>query len=137
MRWKCPQCDQMAIVPDGAEKVNCRCTLVDTFPRRHMVPDPPGWATRAIQYVESTKEWIAAGCPLRTDHEILAIVDVYCSRCPWHKEQRCTHAKCGCGVLTPDGERATLLGRMIGGAFVNKLRRATEACPDGRFKAKV
>lgn len=73
--------------------------------------------SRAVRYARSTARWLAAGRPVRSDgavQELLAI----CQACQHFQGNTC--AVCGCKINTAGG-------------WTNKLRRATEACPIGKW----
>jgi hypothetical protein len=80
---------------------------------------------KAMNYQAAVRRWFAAGRPERTDEEIAAIYDEHCSKCDMYDKVRKICNSCGCPA-TKDQP-----------ALRNKLRMATEACPLGRFPAKV
>lgn len=81
-------------------------------------PTMPGMAKR---YISSTAKWLAAGAPTRSDSEVESLLSI-CRGCEWWRDGSC--GKCGCRLNKGNG---------IG----NKLRRATESCPVGKWGAKV
>lgn len=88
-------------------------------------------ANRAGRYVQSTVEWASAGVPERTDEDVNRIAAI-CVKCEHFNSGICNHKNCGCGVRTTTGEQ-TLVGIIFGGGMVNKIRRATEHCPIGKW----
>lgn len=84
-------------------------------------------------YVTATMRWEAAGRPVRTDEQVDAILADHCATCPYFADARCTHPLCGCQIRSSAGERQQLLSWLIPAAMLNKLRMATERCPDGRW----
>lgn len=84
-------------------------------------------------YVTSTMRWEAAGRPTRTDEQVDKILHEHCSVCPLFAESRCTHRDCGCQVRSVSGERIPIIGWLLPRGMLNKLRMATEKCPDGRW----
>ena len=72
-------------------------------------------------YAKAVVHWMAAGYPERTNEEVENLYMTYCEPCKHRVDTRC--AKCRCRVSK------------IGPALTNKLRMATEACPDGKFLA--
>jgi hypothetical protein len=90
--------------------------------------------SRGRRYVTSTMRWLAAGSPIRSDDQVDEIFATHCVPCPWLVDNVCTHKGCQCNVVSSRAESRTILGRILGGGMVNKLRRRTEKCPDGRWK---
>lgn len=80
---------------------------------------------KVMNYQAAVRKWFAAGRPERTQEEIDAIYDEHCSKCSMYDKERKICNSCGCPA-TKDQP-----------ALRNKLRMATEACPLGRFPAKV
>ena len=80
---------------------------------------------KAMNYQAAIRKWFAAGRPERTDEEIQAIYEEHCSKCDMFDKERQVCNSCGC----PANKHQP--------ALRNKLRMATEACPLGRFPAKV
>lgn len=108
VRWRCRQCGRTAkILPELP--VRCSCGVITTA--------PPSVLTRVRAYRDSTARWQAAGCPLRSEEEVEALRDV-CAACEHYNGEVCV--KCGCSVVR-------------GSVFGDKLRRATESCPAGKW----
>jgi hypothetical protein len=73
----------------------------------------PGAGEALMRYVESTKAWVLQGKPVRTDAQVLAILDI-CNGC-----EQFDGAKCGiCGCMIN-----------VGGGWTSKARRLNEHCP--------
>lgn len=84
--------------------------------------DKVGNIEAATRYAESTLDWMAKGCPIRTDSEVLQVLDT-CKACEQfvkHNEQSGHCQVCGCSVN-------------VYGGFVNKAKRSTEHCPLGKW----
>lgn len=80
--------------------------------------DKVGNVEAATRYAEATLDWMAKGCPVRTDSEVLQVLDT-CKACEHfikHNDQSGYCQVCGCSVN-------------VYGGFVNKAKRATEHCP--------
>jgi len=80
---------------------------------------------KAVNYATAMRKWVAAGSPVRTDEEISAIFDEHCNKCAMFDKVRGVCNSCGCPASKDQP------------AIRNKLKMATEACPLGRFPAKV
>lgn len=83
----------------------------------------PGMVEKIGRYATSTQNWIAAGSPIRNDEEVEAALKICqgCEQFSANKDGETGHCKlCGCEV-----------NRM--GGMVNKIRRATEHCPLGKW----
>lgn len=80
---------------------------------------------KAVNYATAMRKWVAAGRPVRTDEEISAIFDEHCNGCAMFDKARGVCNSCGCPASKDQP------------AIRNKLKMATEACPLGRFPAKV
>lgn len=83
----------------------------------------PGMVEKIGRYATSTQNWIAAGSPIRNDEEVEAALTICrgCEQFSANKDGETGHCKlCGCEV-----------NRM--GGMVNKIRRATEHCPLGKW----
>jgi len=78
------------------------------------------------RYSQAVVRWVAAGCPTRSDQETLAIY------------QLCRNGRCGKYVDTGKIEKCGSCGCRIsqdGTALLNKIRMATEWCPEGLWDA--
>jgi len=93
--------------------------------RCNAAPSGTSLSARLGRYARAMKRWWDAGKPVRTDDEVAALLDI-CRRCEYY-DARGKCALCDCPINI--GENA---------AF-NKLRMATEQCPDNppRWPAKV
>lgn len=85
----------------------------------------PNMLEKAISYASSVRKWVAAGKPERTQEEMDAIWETHCSGCRMYDKVKKVCNSCGCPASTDQP------------SLKNKLRMATEACPLGRFPAKV
>jgi hypothetical protein len=104
----------------------CQSSIVTNRPNciaRCPKPGPevvmPGYGKRYKSLKSAHQKWSAAGKPVRTDERVAEIYDQHCSQCPMLKETVAGQACSLCGCLL-SRERN----------FMNKLRWATEACPD-------
>lgn len=78
---------------------------------------------RIRKYRKSAIKWIKAGRPKRTDKEISSLL-VICKACENYQPKDDQSGKCGlCGCHLS----------LNGPTIVNKLRMATETCPDSRW----
>lgn len=82
---------------------------------------------RIARYLDARSKWVAAGKPTRSDEQVRELLSI-CQACPQYKAHSRKHGKCklcGCALNL--------------GSALNKLRWATEACPDEppRWKASV
>jgi len=87
--------------------------------------ETPNLLQKVMNYSAAVRKWVAAGRPERTDEEIQAIYDEHCSKCSMYDKERNICNSCGCPANKDQP------------ALRNKLRMGTEACPLGRFPAKV
>lgn len=85
--------------------------------------ETPNLMQKAVSYAKAVRRWVAAGKPERTQEEVEAIYEEHCSKCAMFQNGVCN--SCGCPASTDQPP------------LRNKLRMATEACPLGRFPAKV
>jgi hypothetical protein len=126
----CPICTFDArILPIGFENATRKCDGRPMPHRKYTGPwprtdtPPPSLARQAWSYATAVAKWTAAGQPNRTDTEVAELLKI-CQACPHFI--RCDSGndiggKCGlCGC--PCNES--------GSALQNKLRMATEHCPD-------
>lgn len=74
----------------------------------------PSLLQRAVRFAAATGKWAMAGCPLRTEEQITAILESHCQPCPEFTGHECRL----CGCKTNDKKR-----------LMNKLALATEHCP--------
>ena len=100
------------------------CDLYEPVQRQVECPDKggqfPSLAEQLKNYATATARWVASGTPVRSEEEILVILNI-CESCDLYDkaQQRCT--KCGCNANN---------GRS---ALWNKLAMATERCPLGKW----
>lgn len=87
---------------------------------------------RGVRYGRALARWIAAGSPLRSDERVNQILDEHCYGCELFTGQTCGHKRCGCQIRS--AEQDSQFG--VAAPLVNKLRMATEACPDGKWEAE-
>jgi len=71
-----------------------------------------------MHYATALARWTAAGFPKRSQEEVVRIETTICRPCEHYLDGRCK--KCGCRVTQ-------------GQAMVNKIRMATENCPEGKW----
>lgn len=84
---------------------------------------PPGISRQLSGYALAVSRWLAAGAPSRTDRQVSELLAI-CQGCPKYDADRGACSKCGCKVNSSRW------------GLANKLRMATEACPDGHWKAE-
>jgi hypothetical protein len=114
---------------DGSVKIKVRCAIT----KKLMDPQTcskclgdidsispkeyPALATELKNYAIAIKNWVAAGRPERTDHEVRELHTKYCTKCDWYDptQERCK----GCGCKT----------RAEGSALVNKIKMGNQHCP--------
>lgn len=85
----------------------------------------PNLLEKVMNYSAAVRKWVAAGRPERTQDEIESIYNEHCSKCAMFDVKRKVCNSCGCPASTDQPP------------LRNKLKMATEACPLGRFPAKV
>lgn len=85
----------------------------------------PNLLEKVVSYSAAVRKWVAAGRPERTQEEIESIFNEHCNRCEMFDKVKKICNSCGCPSNTDQP------------AIRNKLKMATEACPLGRFPAKV
>ncbi|QDU97545.1 hypothetical protein [Lignipirellula cremea] len=78
---------------------------------------PPTFPEKLLRYGVAVAKWVTAGRPVRTDAEVLQILNDHCRPCELFNGVNCTHKRCGCRVN--EG----------GHAMTNKIKMATEHCP--------
>ena len=72
-------------------------------------------------YARAVQRWIKAGRPVRDDARVAEIYDTKCRPCRHFDQNRETCTICGCFV------------RRSGSALRNKIKMATEHCPEGKW----
>ena len=77
---------------------------------------------KVTRYAMAVARWVAAGSPTRTDDEVGCLLSI-CQACPTgrYDAARGECLKCGCRINAG------------GSGLANKLRMATESCPDGHW----
>lgn len=85
----------------------------------------PNLLDKVVSYSKAVRKWVAAGRPERTQEEVQQIYDEHCSKCSMFDRKKNVCNSCGCPANTDQPP------------LRNKLKMATEACPLGRFPAKV
>lgn len=80
--------------------------------------DLPPFIIRAGSWTKAIIEWELAGKPVRSDGEVLRIHTEKCKPCPHYLPDKESCNICGCKV------------RSSGKAFFNKIKMATQQCPD-------
>ncbi len=108
---RCVHCGYQA----RRENTRRNCTATDR---------PPSIGSQLTGYAAAVSRWLAAGAPRRTDQEVAELLAT-CQACPTNRydAERGACNRCGCRVNTS------------GWGLVNKLRMATESCPDGHWSA--
>lgn len=84
--------------------------------------DKVGNMEAVARFGEATTNWMAQGCPVRSDSEVAKVLQT-CKSCEHYKkntEDSGTCQLCGCAV------------NMYGG-FINKAKRSTEHCPINKW----
>lgn len=94
--------------------------------RGHVDKPMPGLVTKAKNLRTATQKWIDNGRPVRTPDEIKETFELHCLPCTNRNVEKGGCSLCGCPVNSDDKLR-------------NKLRMATEGCPDTppKFPPKV
>lgn len=79
--------------------------------------------SQAVRYAKSTADWVKSGRPERSDEEVASILEI------------CESNKCGKFRVTANKSWCASCGCSLssGSAVVNKIRRATEHCPEGNW----
>ena len=80
-------------------------------------PEYPAMTMQIWLYKEALLKWNKAGRPTRTDEEVKAIHEKFCTPCAWYDKDKKRCKGCGCKVT---------VGAV---AVLNKLKMATEHCP--------
>ena len=77
---------------------------------------------KVTRYAMAVARWLAAGSPRRSDDEVAELLAI-CQACPTSRYDAARESckRCGCKV------------NANGWGLVNKLRMATEDCPDGHW----
>lgn len=135
-RWKCPKCERSFTTAAIVVPVRCRCGLIDRDGSGVTVVDEGDMPARqpiVKRYVSAVARWVAAGRPVRTDDEVDQILADHCRGCRWFSDHRCTHASCGCQVRSVEDEKVPVLSWLVPAAMLNKLRMATEKCPEEKW----
>jgi hypothetical protein len=84
-------------------------------------PDYPALTTQIINYKNALVRWQKEGRPTRSDEQVKKLFEKHCQTCNWYDSTKGRCKGCGCVVS-------------LGGlAVTNKLRMATERCPQGKF----
>jgi hypothetical protein len=111
----CPHCGfDIRQIPHGDERSIRQCESAGA------APAPPSFARQAWNYLAATAKWAAAGRPTRSDAEVGRVLAI-CQACPNFRpiaagDGQCLLCGCGCSADSS--------------ALANKLRMATEHCPD-------
>ena len=131
-------CDFVVVARSPAGTAHrCRRCLYTTKPLRTTGPirrvctapnEPPSAVAMAASYISTVTRWELAGRPQRSDELVARITEHCCQPCPHFSGGSC--GMCGCPVRTPAAEQADLLSRIVGPGLRNKIRMATEDCPD-------
>ena len=76
---------------------------------------------KAIHYTRALSRWIKAGRPVRSEMEIIHLMDTFCKLCKDYNSPAGTCNHCGCHVNV-----STI-------APLNKIAMETEHCPLGKW----
>ncbi|MFA5262234.1 MAG: hypothetical protein WC378_00305 [Opitutaceae bacterium] len=114
-RRNCPGAD----TPEARAKREAELATAETAYRETIGPSLPA---KTGHYAAALLRWARAGCPVRSDGEVTAIV-VTCQACEKYAGGSCS--VCGCKVSHSPWPMA------------NKARMATEVCPLGKWPAQV
>lgn len=122
--WQCPCGHTINVGGDLLLPWLCKCGVRHYDPSQlRTIQAPatkmPSLRKRAVTYATSTAAWLSAGSPLRSAEEVDRIYVEHCAPCPQFKAGFCQ--KCGCACNTGES------------GLTNKIRRATEHCPLGRW----
>lgn len=102
--YKCEQCGHERYSLCEAGRLHQKCTKAPTRSKR------------ASKYVLAVLKWRKAGKPVRTDAEVLRILETICKPCEhFNPKGKCN--LCGCRLNIKQS------------GYVNKIRMATEGCP--------
>lgn len=135
-RWTCAKCERQFTTDSIVVPVRCRCGHVDRDGSCVTVVEdqPVSTSTAKVKrYVSAVARWVNAGRPVRTDAEVDQILADHCCGCRWFSDHSCTHSSCGCQVRSVEEERVPVLSRLVPAAMLNKLRMATERCPEEKW----
>jgi hypothetical protein len=136
-RWTCPTCGRSHDSRAIPTPIRCACGLVDVMgdhvTQVEVADPPPGLLAKVGNYARAISRWRAAGRPNRTDEQVDSLLKI-CQACERFKDGHCTHRNCGCSLMSAASESESWLGRISRG-LANKLRMATESCPDGKWGA--
>jgi hypothetical protein len=86
-----------------------------------MKKSPPTLKRRIVSYAKAVGRWAGAGRPVRDEGEVRRIFERLCRPRERFDGRRGTCKVCGCRV------------RKSGSALVNKIKMATEHCPEGKW----
>jgi len=119
--WFCTICGRVIGVPFGDDGKPLK-------PNWDAMPDCPGRkdgqpnvVRRISNYARAVQRWIKAGRPVRDDARVAEIYDTKCRPCRHFDQNRETCTICGCFV------------RRSASALRNKIKMATEHCPEGKW----
>lgn len=99
--------------------------MIDLLNQGKQYLSDPTLTEKVVRYASSTENWIKAGSPVRTDEEVETILKICQSN--------------ECKQFQPHNDGQTGVCRVCGcelnkmGGLVNKIRRATESCPLGKW----
>jgi len=141
-RWHCPRCDpeKKRLLPVKARR-NCRVEnnrrgaetrregmneAVSAAPRLRgekltQAAAELGITGKLCHYAVALSRWMAFGCPRRSKLEVAYIHSRWCYPCGHYNAERGICTLCGCRA------------RREGMAVRNKIKMATEHCPDGKW----
>lgn len=114
----CYRCGR--VIYSGAAKPIRKCPKPITLPEQ------------AASLAAAGAKWAAAGFPMRSEAEILRILETHCQACEHFDPTAGRCVRCG-GCYLSGQDKGTLRSKII--ATVGKLAMATEKCPVGKFPA--
>jgi len=79
----------------------------------------PNVFNQAYHYTQALSRWLKMGRPVRSEEEIMKILETYCKPCEAYEKGGCQ--SCGCRV------------NLATTAPLNKIAMATEKCPLGKW----
>ena len=114
--YKCRKCGDERYSRHPPEYLHNPC--IDSSQQTQQTPG--NIRTRLSRYKKALAKWKAAGKPVRTDAEVLYILETKCQPCDHFRNGKC--GLCGCKLNIGKNAR------------FNKIRMATEGCPDSPAK---
>ncbi len=88
------------------------------------------------RYAKAIRKWNKAGRPVRTDREVADIYFAHCLVCDHYDAEKGVCRLCGCKVCGREGRVFSFFGVELptkAKAMLNKIRMATEHCPNRKW----